>query len=72
MIPITETKDDLALLINDIVRKHMLDTIDPDLRKKLSDTKGDIVFDFKNNTFIVKANDEELKNAIVEDWKSKR
>lgn len=72
MITITESNDELPLFINDILRKNMLESIDPELKKRLLDTKGDIVFDYQNNTFKVKTNDDELQKAIIADWKSKR
>lgn len=72
MATISEFNDNLPNLINEVLKKNMLEKLDPELKKRLLAAKGDIVFDYANNTFNVSANDDELEKAIIADLKSKR
>jgi hypothetical protein len=72
MATISEFSDHLPHKINEILKNNMLEKLDPELKKKLFDTKGDIVFDFSKNTFTVTAGNDELEKAIIADLKSKR
>jgi hypothetical protein len=72
MTTISEFSDNLPNLINEVLRNNMLEKLEPELKKKMFDSKDDIVFDFDNNTFEVVGVTNELAKEIMEDLKSKK
>jgi hypothetical protein len=72
MTTISEYKENFPEKINEILKKNMLEKLDPDLKAKLMASKGDITYDAKDNTFVVSTTDEDLRQAITADLKSKR
>lgn len=64
--------EQLPDMANDVLKKQLLNKLNPELKQKLFDCGGDITVDLKKGTYTVAADSDELEQAIMSDLRSKK